>query len=138
MTRPILAVIDTNVIVSALISKSPVSPTVRVIEKIFEGIVIPVINDDIIREYYEVLIRPKFKFDIRVVFQFIQSLKDLSIDGTRTEYDKALPDEDDRVFYEISLNKDSYLVTGNIKHFPKSIKVVTPKQFLEIIEKHHT
>lgn len=47
MTRPILAVIDTNVIVSALISKSPVSPTVRVIEKIFDGIVTPVINDDI-------------------------------------------------------------------------------------------
>lgn len=135
MTRPILAVIDTNVIVSALISKSPVSPTVRVIEKIFEGIVIPVINDDIIREYYEVLIRPKFKFDIKVVIQFIQSLKDLSIDGTRTEYDEALSDEDDRVFYEISLNKDSYLVTGNIKHFPKSTKVVTPKEFLEIIEK---
>lgn len=135
MTRPILAVIDTNVIVSALISKSPVSPTVRVIEKIFDGIVTPVINDDIIREYYEVLIRPKFKFDINVVFQFIQSLKDLSIDGTRTEYNEALPDEDDRVFYEISLNKDSYLVTGNIKHFPKSIKVVTPKEFLEIIEK---
>lgn len=33
----ICAVIDTNVIVSSLISKNPESPTVKVVEMVFEG-----------------------------------------------------------------------------------------------------
>lgn len=104
-------------------------------EKIFAGKVTPVINDEIITEYLEVLRRPKFKFDASIINQFIDALKALSLKGTRTEYSQPLPDEDDRVFYEISLNKDSYLVTGNTKHFPNSAKVVTPKEFIEIIER---
>ena len=46
-----------------------------------------------------------------------------------------MPDEDDRVFYEVTLSKDgAKLVTGNAKHFPKSERVVTPVEFLEILK----
>lgn len=134
MIQTVLAVIDTNVIVSALLSKNPTSSTVKVVERIFEGKVIPVVNNEIITEYLEVLKRPKFNFDESTIFQFIDALKALSVFGTRTEYRQPLPDEDDRVFFEISLDKNSYLVTGNTKHFPNSAKVVTPKEFIEIIE----
>ena len=41
----------------------------------------------------------------------------------------------DRPFYEVSLSvEDSFLVTGNIKHFPVTPKVVTPSQIIAIIE----
>ena len=46
-----------------------------------------------------------------------------------------MPDEDDRVFYEVALSEeDSFLVTGNLKHFPKTPKVVTAAQMMEILD----
>lgn len=45
-----------------------------------------------------------------------------------------MPDEEDRVFYEISLSKeDSFLITGNLKHFPASPKVVSPSDFVRLM-----
>lgn len=39
------------------------------------------------------------------------------------------------MFYEVALSsEDSYLVTGNIKHFPKEPFIVTPAEMLHIIE----
>ena len=50
-------------------------------------------------------------------------------------YDVDMPDEDDRVFYEVSLSEeDSFLVTGNLKHFPKTPKVITATQMMEILD----
>ena len=55
------AVIDTNVIVSALLSKNEDSATVKTIFKIFDKSIIPVFSKEIIAEYSEVLSRGKFK-----------------------------------------------------------------------------
>ena len=42
-------------------------------------------------------------------------------------------DAKDIVFYEVKLSKrDSYLVTGNKKHFPQKPFVITPKEMVEI------
>ena len=46
-----------------------------------------------------------------------------------------MPDEDDRVFYEVCLTKeDSFLVTGNLKHFPKEPQVITAAEMMEILD----
>lgn len=46
-----------------------------------------------------------------------------------------MPDEDDRVFYEVCLSKeDSFLVTGNLKHFPKEPQVITAAEMMEILD----
>lgn len=48
----------------------------------------------------------------------------------------ALPDMKDVPFYEVVLEKrddNAYLVTGNIKHFPKEPFVVTPRELLDIL-----
>ena len=59
----------------------------------------------------------------------------LSIHSDRVPFDGNMPDEKDRPFYEVSLSlEDSFLVTGNLKHFPVTPKVVTPSQFIAIIE----
>lgn len=48
-----------------------------------------------------------------------------------------LPDPKDVVFYEVTMEQrkteDTYLVTGNLKHFPSEHFVVTPRQMLDII-----
>lgn len=47
----------------------------------------------------------------------------------------AVIDTKDLVFYEVALSsEDSYLVTGNIKHFPKEPFIVTPAEMIHIIE----
>ncbi|MBR4593251.1 MAG: hypothetical protein IKO33_01555 [Bacteroidaceae bacterium] len=49
--------------------------------------------------------------------------------------DIKLPDPKDIVFLEVSMAVDgSYLVTGNIKHFPKISKVVTPAEMVAILD----
>lgn len=53
------AVIDTNVLVSAML-KWESNPGI-VMELVFGGIIIPLINAPIIKEYKEVLSRPKFQ-----------------------------------------------------------------------------
>ena len=54
------AVIDTNVLVSALLAKRADSPTVEVVAKLFDGSVTPVLSEEILEEYSDVLHRDKF------------------------------------------------------------------------------
>ena len=61
---PCYAVIDTNVIVSSLITKNYASATVKIIMAVFEGRIIPLYNDEILAEYDEVLHREKFQMRI--------------------------------------------------------------------------
>ena len=54
--------------------------------------------------------------------------------SARLAYEQPMLDEKDRVFYEIVLSHDdSYLVTGNLKHFPIEPRVVTPAEMVEIL-----
>ena len=47
---------------------------------------------------------------------------------------QSIPDPKDIVFYEVALSKeDSFLVTGNTKHFPVKPIVVTPAEFIKIL-----
>ena len=49
--------------------------------------------------------------------------------------DETFSDPKDIVFYEVKMSKeDAYLVTGNIKHFPRKPFVVTPREMVEILE----
>ncbi len=129
------AVIDTNVLVSALLSKSDTSIIRQLISCILEGKIITLYHSDIITEYQEVLSRDKFRFAPELVEAMISIIKEHGIDSERIPYDAIMPDEDDRIFYEVTLSKeDAYLVTGNQKHYPKTPVVVTPAEMLAIIE----
>ncbi len=56
------AVIDTNVLVSALLTSKSDTATVQVLEAIMNGQIIPLYNEEIISEYEIVLNRPTFNF----------------------------------------------------------------------------
>lgn len=131
----IYAVIDTNVLVSARITKNSSSATVKVLNNMFNGTIKPVFNDEIIAEYEEVLHRPKFRMRDKDINLIINYIKKFGIHSDRVPYEGNMPDEKDRPFYEVSLSiEDSFLVTGNLKHFPITPKVVTPSQIIAIIE----
>ncbi len=129
------AVIDTNVLVSAMLKWTSVPGSI--IEFAFSGVIIPVLNERIVEEYREVLMRDKFHLTKEIVDDVIQALEEQGeyIDTDNMTYE--LPDPKDVVFYAIVMEKrkkdDAYLVTGNIKHFPQVPFVVTPKEMLDIL-----
>lgn len=131
----IFAVIDTNVIVSALLSHHDDAATVHIMRKIISGEIVPVFDNDILNEYTNVLQRPKFGFSESLIIQTLRSITEFGISTERLDTDVSLPDPKDLVFYEVALSvDDSYLVTGNIKHFPKKPFIVTPAEMIHIIE----
>lgn len=135
MDTKIYAVIDTNVLVSALFSISGHSNPSIIIRKIIEGVITPLYNEEILAEYEEVLNKDKFPFRKADIDWIISTFLDYGISLGRTAIsDEEFLDKDDIVFYEVALSKeDSFLVTGNIKHFPKKPFIVTPAEMLTII-----
>ena len=136
MGSKVFAVIDTNVIVSALISKNPESSPLLVLAHVYSGTITPVFNDEILHEYRDVLNRDKFHLNPLDIDEALRVIRDYGLNMERTEVkDEVFPDPNDIVFYEVKMSKeDAYLVTGNIKHFPKKPFVVTPREIVEIID----
>ena len=131
----VYAIIDTNINVSSFITKNPSSSTRRVINSMLSGKIKPLYNDDILTEYYDVLSRSKFHLNEVRINELLYFIKQNGIDSSRFPYDGEMPDEDDRVFYEVCLSKkDSFLVTGNLKHFPKEPQVITAAEMMEILD----
>lgn len=103
MEGKIYAVIDTNVIVSALISKSLESNPLKVFRAIFQNRIVPLYNDEIMDEYRTVLSRPKFRLDKSMIETV---LKAVAVDGLRMDRTPAddvyFPDLKDIVFSLVS------------------------------------
>lgn len=130
----IYAVIDTNVLVSALITKNPEAATAKVVRLLLDNGFVPLYDADIIAEYEDVLHRSKFPILPEVADALISYIIEHGAEASRVNFDEPMPDEDDRVFYEITLSKeDSFLVTGNLKHYPTSPRVITPADFINLI-----
>lgn len=129
------AVLDTNVLVSALLSKSSIPA--MILDEAADGSIAPLYDDDILAEYEDVLHRKKFPFSEREIRAVIEAIKSRGLHVEAGAVDMTLPDMDDVVFYAVVMEKrketDAYLVTGNLKHFPKEPFIVTPREMLDII-----
>ena len=127
-------VIDTNVLVSALLAKRTDSAPVQVLDRLFNRDFIPMYNDEILAEYSEVLRRPKFKFSEKSIVFAIDAIVEAGMESERVTSSDEVIDPKDVVFYEVAMSKDdSYFVTGNTKHFPAVRRVVTPTECLHFI-----
>lgn len=132
----IFAVIDTNVIVSALITKSPQSPPNMVLREVLDGKIIPLYHTEIIEEYREVLSRTKFHLKAETIQTVINSITSNGIKVEPKPTGEIFVDMDDLIFYEVAMEKrddDAYIVTGNKKHYPVKDFIVTPSEMLIIL-----
>lgn len=113
------AVIDTNVLVSAVLKWNSVPG--NIIDLTFNDVITPLVNQEILNEYKTVLLRPKFHLTETIVTDILDEMKARAIDVSEEHLDVELPDPKDRVFYEVTMkarkSEDAHLVTGNIKHF---------------------
>ena len=130
----VYAVIDTNVIVSALLNDDSIPGFI--INCIGNHIVIPIIHDSIIDEYKDVLNRKKFNFDKTIVDTFVASIKRIGYYASIIDSKRQFIDENDKKFYDLyySVKKENvFLITGNKKHFPNENNIVSPREFLGVL-----
>ena len=133
------AVLDTNEIVTALLSSKADAATVQVLQKLFSDSFCPVISKEIMAEYTEVLHRAKFHFSPAIVDDLLFAIEEKAEYVIPASTGAILPDMKDLPFYEVVMEKradDAYLVTGNQKHFPAEPFIVTAREFLEILEQN--
>jgi len=132
------AVVDTNVLVAALLSKRDDSATVRVIRAMISGEFIPLYHEDILAEYEDVLHRKK-KYDLSesAIQTVLNAIRRFGIEVFPKPTGEIFIDEDDIIFYEVAMEKrddNAYLVTGNMKHYPVRDFIVTPAEMVAILE----
>ena len=132
------AVIDTNVLVSALLN--PDSVPGKVLSEALVGRLIPIASRAIEREYREVLARKKFPFSPAKVREVLSGLAKRAIHMEPQDLASAaaeVSDPKDAPFYAVTLDArktlDARLVTGNTKHFPNTPCVVTPREMLDML-----
>ena len=130
----IRAVFDTNVGVSGFLS--PSGPPGRLVEWLRNGTVQAVMDDRIMAEYAEVLARPVFRLpaaEVELVLTVIRT-RSFWVEAAVQDLARDLPDPDDAPFLECARTAKVPLVTGNIRHFPKSVAqavvVITPAQYV--------
>ena len=128
------AVFDTNVVVSGFLS--PAGPPGRIVEWLRNGSVQAVLDDRIMAEYDEVLKRHQFGLPLSEVNLVLAAIHAQAfwIEAAATHMVRGLPDPDETPFLECARTAGVPLVTGNLRHFPKTIagdaRVLTPAQFV--------
>jgi len=126
-------VIDTNVIVSALINTGGIPA--KILSLVLSGKTIILYDNRIVFEYTDVLSREKFGFNPEVIDDMIDFLKHEGEYINAVHYGAKFHDETDKKFYEVyKSGRAHFLITGNKKHFPRDNKIIIPKDFLEIYD----
>jgi len=127
------AVVDTNILVSALLK--PGSPPDAVIQAIRRDLLQPVVCSEIMSEYGDVLPRPRLGLlaaDTTELLSLI-AVQALWVHITPYSPPPELPDPADWPFIATALAAGCPVVTGNVKHFPAKVgvAVLTPAEWVE-------
>ena len=130
----IAAVFDTNVVVSGVLA--PDGTPGKLLDAILDGVCQPAVTDSILAEYEDVLSRPKFRLPVSKVRLFLKAFRSRAVRApfAPVTHSELLPDPDDVIFLEAAMGLDIPIVTGNARHFPRSIagrvEVLSPAAFL--------
>lgn len=132
--RRLRVVVDTNVLVAALLTPGRVAD--QALEDLVSDTVSILIDERIVAEYRAVLARPKFS-SIAPAARDARLARLLSVAESvvSSPLVLALVDDDDRRFIEVALaGRADAIVTGNAKHFPTDlgIAIVSPGRWLEL------
>jgi len=125
-------VLDTNVLVSAL--WTPAGNASTIINLILTDKVVPCFDQQILHEYQVVLSRPRLAFPAGQVNELLSEITNRGLSVIILPSSIRLPDESDRKFFDTAKYCEAYLITGNIKHYPKDPMILTPARFLDILE----
>ncbi len=131
------AVIDTNVLVAALLAKKEGTATVEILHAVLDGRITPLYHMHILNEYDDVLHRDKFPLREETIHKVLSAIVQFGVEVVPRPTDETLADRDDQIFYETAMGKradNAYLITGNQKHYPKREFIVSPAEMIKILD----
>ncbi len=127
--------LDTNVVVSALLVASGIEASVLLLA--VRGEVELFVSATILHEYEEVLRRPRLKLQPRQIAIALGDIRKVAHVVAPTARITVSTHESDNRFLECAEAADAdYIVTGNIRHFPRfhnQTRIVTGRQFLDLL-----
>ncbi|GHV01426.1 hypothetical protein AGMMS49521_1640 [Campylobacterota bacterium] len=127
--KDIIAVLDTNVLVSALLS--PRGNPAKIYRLFLTEKLKVAYCAEIISEYKDVLSRSRLKIPPDEAAKVIADIEEHGEQVEPLLSTREMVDEDDRVFYDTAKSAKAYLIAGNKKHFPDEPFILTPTEFLE-------
>lgn len=139
MTR-LLAIIDTNVVVSGLISGDPRALVCRVLDGMLTASFIYLLSPALLDEYREVLLRPKLKkYHGLSAVEVDRILEDIVANAIWREPNQsfAAPEPgDDHLWALMAMHRGCLLVTGDrllLDNPPDFASVVSIQSFVELL-----
>ena len=135
---PLRLVLDTNIVISAALKPDGLQRTVLLLAMTHPARLY--VSAPIVSEYRNVLARPEFKIRKGLRRQFLQRINDSSRLVSPSPQIRVTKDPDDNIFLECAdAARADYLVTGNLRHFPrfwKQTKIVSSREFVTLIAPH--
>ena len=140
MPREKYVVLDTNVFVSAMLKRGSVPDAL--VRKVLDGEVTLVASPGMLAEYAGVLRRAKFGFPATEIDTLLSRITRTATLVQPAAMDAAMlhmTDSKDIVFYATAVasraaGRATWLVTGNLRHFPKEHFIISPRAMLDMLE----
>ena len=126
-------VIDSNILVSGLLTSN--GNPAQIINALKAKRFIMFYNTEIMIEYSDVLNRERFGFNKDDVNELLDVIIEIGTPVLIKKSTIPLADEDDRVFYDVAISSNSYLITGNIDDYPKESFIIKPKEFIDMLNR---
>ncbi len=131
-------VIDTNVLISAALNPTRLPRTVLLIALSKPARLY--VSRPIVEEYREVLARPEPHIRRPLQRQLLQLIRNHSYAVATKQRIEVTRDPSDNIFIECAdAARADYLITGNLKHFPrfwKNTKIITAREFISLAAPH--
>jgi len=128
----IRVVFDTNILFSAAFKS--VGVPAQVLDLVIPGVLTPCLSGAIMDEYQDVLTRPILQPHAARAREVLALMAEFAVHVSPAQKLSLCSDPDDDRFLECALAAEAaYLVTGNLRHFPKGyepVSIVTPRQLL--------
>lgn len=128
-----LIVLDTNVVISARLNPAG-TPARVVMDFVLTDLIKVVTCPRIVQEYFEVAERPKFtryRFPPPWLTELVQRSMQMP---DPAPWPNVLPDPSDAPFLALAQASGAWLITGNLRHFPKTsrrgVSILSPAEYL--------
>jgi uncharacterized protein len=135
---PLRLVVDTNFVVSAALKPQGLQRTILLLALTKPARLY--VSGPIFEEYRAVLARPEFQIRKGLRQQYLQLIKRNARFVAPAAQIQVTTDPHDNKFVECAdAARADYLITGNVRHFPrywKKTKIITSREFLNVVAPH--
>jgi putative PIN family toxin of toxin-antitoxin system len=125
----IKVVLDTNILVSSQMCAKGCPSEIVTLIRINK--LQPYYNTEIMNEYNRVLHYPRLRITPREISVIVNLISRKGITMEVAKSILEMPDEDDRVFYDLHKAAKAILITGNTKHYPSESSIMKPADFMK-------